>query len=444
MLKIMDVATAKTTILKRGGTEDSPVSPAQRERSVALFGADIGPDEAVRRIIADVRERGDRALVDWTAKLDGVALEPARLRVGADEVRAAYAAVDPAVVEALRASAARVAAFHARQPALSWFDAGLGMLGQKICPIGRVGCYVPGGAMPLASTLVMIAQVAKAAGVPEICVCSPPQRGSGRIAPVTLVAADICGVSEIYCLGGAQAIAALAYGSATVKPVDKICGPGNAFVVLAKRQVFGAVGIDSLPGPTETAVVADEAANPAWVAADMLAQSEHGGGSAVLLTPSRRLAEAVGRELEAQAPALSSLPAIADAFAKRSGAVVTADLAEAVALADEYAPEHLCLSVAEPWSWLDRINRAGGVFLGEHSYEVLGDYVAGPSHVMPTGGTARFSSPCNVWDFVRVMNIVALDPQTARRIAPAAVDLAMAENLPAHAAAARIRLPKGR
>jgi len=440
MLKIMDVKTAQATILRRKEWDDSPVSPAQTERSKAIFGDALSPEAAVKRILSSVRADGDQALLEWTAKLDEVKLTVAGLKVTTAEIQAAYKLVDTKVVAALRAAAVRISDFHARQPALSWFTSGDGMLGQKICPIGRVGCYVPGGAMPLASTLLMTALVAKAAGVPQICVCSPPQRASGRIAAVTLVAADIAGISEIYCVGGAQAIGALAFGTATIQKVDKICGPGNAFVTLAKRQVYGTVGIDALPGPTETAVVADAAANPAWIAADMLAQSEHGGGSAILLTPSRQVADAVGRLIVAQTALLASAPAIQDAFANRSGAVLTADLAEAVALADEYAPEHLCLSVADPWSWLGRINRAGGVFLGEHSYEVLGDYVAGPSHVMPTGGTARFSSPCNVWDFVRVMNIIALDEPSARCLAPDAVTLALAENLPAHAAAARLRL----
>lgn len=440
MLKIMDVKVAQETILKRLSWDESPVSPAQRERSREIFGEELSPEDAVKRILASVRSQGDQAVVEWTAKLDGVSLEPAQLKVAAYEIKAAYQAVDAKIIDALRTAAVRISQFHAQQPALSWFNAQGGMLGQKICPIGRVGLYVPGGAIPLASTLLMTALVAKAAGVPDICVCSPLQRDSGKIASITLVAADIAGISEIYAVGGAQAVAAMAYGTASIPRVDKICGPGNAFVVIAKRQVYGTVGIDALPGPTETAVVADETANPAWIAADMLAQSEHGGGSAVLLTPSRAVAEAVNTALLDQSPKLSSYPAIRDSFNTRSGAVITRDLAEAVALADEYAPEHLCLSVTDPWAWLGQINRAGGVFLGEHSYEVLGDYVAGPSHVMPTGGTARFSSPCNVWDFVRVMNIIALDEATARKLAPAAIDLAMAENLPAHAAAARIRL----
>lgn len=443
MLKIVSAAEARTTLLTRPDWDEAPLSEAQAQRSRELFGEALGPEESVRRILADVRRRGDAALLDWTARLDGVDLgAPGRsLRVPAEALDAALARIPPALAEAMRTSADRVLAFHRRQPALSWMDAsGGGILGQKVCPIGRVGCYVPGGSAPLASTLIMTVMVAKAAGVPQIVVVSPPDRRTGQIADVTLAAARICGVTEVYSAGGAQAIGALAYGTASIPRVDKIVGPGNTFVVVAKRQVFGTVGIDALPGPTETVVVADDSANPAWVAADLMAQSEHSGGTAILITPSRSLAEAVDRELERQAPGLASAAAIRESFARRSGAVISPDLATAVALADEWAPEHLCLSVADPWAWLGRINRAGGVFLGEHSYEVLGDYVAGPSHTMPTGGTARFTSPCNVLDFVRVMNVIALDEASSRQLGQAAARLADSEGLAAHANSARIRL----
>lgn len=440
MLKILSVAEARPTLLARPVFDEIEATPAQKDASRALFGEALSPDEAVRRILKDVRARGDEALYDWTARLDGTDLRGRGFALVPADLEAARQRVDPAVVSALELSAARVYGFHKKQPALSWMDAsGGGILGQKVCPIGRVACYIPGGTLPLASTLVMTVMVAKAAGVPEIVVVSPPDRRTGRIADVTLAAAAVCGVTEVYSLGGAQAIGALAFGTASIRRADKIVGPGNLFVVLAKRQVFGAVGIDALPGPTETIVVADDTANPAWVAADLMAQSEHTGGTSLLLTPSRALAEAVDAELERQCPALATAAAVRESFALRGGAVVTADLAEAVALADEWAPEHLCLSVADPWAWLPKITRAGGVFLGEHSFEVLGDYVAGPSHTMPTGGTARFTSPCNVLDFVRVMNVIALDETTARRLGPAAATLAEAEGLAAHAASVRVR-----
>jgi histidinol dehydrogenase len=287
----------------------------------------------------------------------------------------------------------------------------------------------------------MTAMVARAAGVEEIVVCSPPMRGDTKPHPVVLAAAGIADVDAVYALGGVAAIGAMAYGTDSVESVDKICGPGNAFVVLAKKQVFGTVGIDSLPGPTETIVIADDSANAAWVAADLLAQAEHTGGTSILMTPSRTVAESVRAHIETQLKQLpeASRVEISESLAQRSGAVITEDVLEAVAYADEFAPEHLCLSVRDPMAWVGKINNAGGVFVGEHSYEVLGDYCAGPSHVMPTGGTARFTPPCNVLDFVRVMNVISLDEDTAQQLSPIAIQMARAEGLHAHAAAASIR-----
>jgi len=278
--------------------------------------------------------------------------------------------------------------------------------------------------------------------VAEIVVVTPPGR-DGRVPPVILAAAEAVGLTTVYTLGGAQAIAALAYGTATIPRVDKIVGPGNLFVTLAKQQVFGLVGIDGLAGPTETVVIADETADPAWVAADLLAQAEHDPlATAILLTPSRSLAEAVQREVARQVEALSRDAIIAAALAGQGGIVVTADLAEAAALADDFAPEHLCLATAEPRALADAIANAGGLFLGERSFEVLGDYVAGPSHTMPTGGTARFASPLNVLDFVRITSLIELDAATTAALAPAAARLARAEALTAHAAAAEQRMER--
>jgi histidinol dehydrogenase len=249
-------------------------------------------------------------------------------------------------------------------------------------------------------------------------------------------------VDFVFAAGGAQAIGAMAYGTEAIPRVDKVCGPGNTFVVLAKRQVFGVVGIDALPGPTETVIVADDSANPAWVAADMLAQAEHTAGTAILITPSRKFAETVDQCCRLQ---IADLPEpnrsdIVESFEHRSGAVIAEDMLEAIALADDFAPEHLCLSVRDPWAWVSKVRNAGGVFVGEQSFEVLGDYSAGPSHVMPTGGTARFTPPLNVLDFVRVMNVIALDESTARQISPIAAKMAEAEGLHAHAVAAKLRL----
>ena len=443
MLKTYDVDQALASILKRKPIDEFPVSPAMRQRTIATFGEDIPPEEVVRRILKDVRERGDDALIEWTRKLDGVTFTAGEIEVPDTDIAAAYDQVDSEVVAALERAAERIRAFHARQPFHSWMDNDMGgLLGQMIRPLDSVGVYIPGGTAPLASTLLMTAIPARVAGVTEVIVCSPADRSTGKVAPITLVAADIAEADAVYAVGGAQAIGALAYGTASVPRVDKIAGPGNTFVVLAKKQVYGVVGIDALPGPTETVVVADDTANAAWVAADMLAQSEHTGGTAILITPSSALANEVDRHLKVQVASLATAGDIQESFESRSGAVITEDLTEAVALADDYAPEHLCLSVRDPWAWVGKVHNAGGVFVGEQSYEVLGDYVAGPSHTMPTGGTARFTSPCNVLDFVRVTNVIALDEATSRQIAPVAIKLAEAEGLPAHAAAARIRLAK--
>jgi histidinol dehydrogenase len=290
----------------------------------------------------------------------------------------------------------------------------------------------------------MSAIPARVAGVKEIVVVTPPNRSHAKtespIDPIILAACAIAGVDEVYPLSGAQAIAALAYGTETIRSVDKILGPGNLFVTLAKRQVYGVVGIDGLAGPTETVVIADEFANPSWVAADLLAQSEHDLlASAILLTPSQSLIENVQIQIAGQLERRGRADIIAASLDNRGGAVLTRDLEEAVELANEYAPEHLALSIHEPWRWVEKINNAGGVFMGEHSFEVLGDYLAGPSHVMPTGGSARFASPLNVWDFVKIVSLIALDESTAQTIGPIAATFANAEGLDAHANAALFR-----
>ncbi len=443
MLKILTLDDALQSVLIRPPLDEITETAAQRERTKKTFGEALTPEQAVRRILKDVRARGDDAVLAWTRALDGSTLTAAQIEVGDEDIAAAYDKVDPEAVAALERAAERITAFHARQPAQSWMETAMGgLLGQLIQPFERVGVYVPGGAAPLASSLLMSAIVAKQAGVDDIIVCTPPMRGSTLPHPLTLVAADIAGVAAVYAIGGAQAIGAMTYGTDTIDRVDKICGPGNLFVTLAKKEVFGTVGIDALPGPTETVVVADDSANPCWLAADMLAQAEHGGGTALLLTPSRVLAGAVNVELQRQLALLPEPNAadIRDSFAHRSGAVICEDLLEAVSIADDFAPEHLCLSIRDPWAWVGKIRNAGGIFVGEHSFEVLGDYVAGPSHIMPTGGTARFTSPCNVLDFVRVTNVIALDADTARQLSPIAVKMAEAEGLHAHAAAARLRI----
>ena len=438
MITIYTTDEARQTILRREGALSPELSAPLRARMIALFGEALAPGAAVARILADVRTRGDAALRDWTQRLDGVTLT--RLDVPAEDIRAAAASLPADLRESLQLAADRIRAFHTLQPVHSWTTATLGgRLGQRVAPLRRVGVYVPGGTAPLPSSLLMSAIPAQVAGVAEIVVVTPPG-GDGRVPPVILAAAATAGVETLYTLGGAQAIAALAFGTDSIGRVDKIVGPGNLFVTLAKQQVFGQVGIDGLAGPTETMIIADETANPAWLAADLLAQAEHDAlAAAILLTPSRGLAEAVQREVARQLETLSRDAVIAAALAGQGGIVLTADLDEAVALANAYAPEHLCVATAAPRALADRLHNAGGLFLGERSFEVLGDYVAGPSHTMPTGGTARFASPLNVLDFVRITSLIELDAATTAALAPAAARLARAEALTAHAAAAEQR-----
>ncbi len=439
MLSIYSVDEANSGILKRRPFDETVVPPAVAESLKATFGRPLTPAEAVAQILSEVRREGDAALLRWTEKLDGRA--PESLRVPQKELDQALAALPGNLRYSLEQSIARVRAYHQRQPLTSWISQDLGgTLGQLIRPIRRVGLYIPAGTAPLPSSVIMTAVPAQVAGVAEIVIVAPPTRGTGRIAGVILATAALLGVSEVYALGGAQAIAALAYGTQTVPAVDKIFGPGNLFVTLAKKQVYGAVGIDSLAGPTETVVIADENARPEWVAADLLAQAEHDLlASAILLTPSRRLAEAVSDAVGRQLETLGRAEIAASSLAARGGAVITRDLDEAVRLSNAYGPEHLCLAVADPWRWAERVTSAGGIFLGENSFEVLGDYIAGPSHVMPTGGSARFASPLNVWDFIRIISLIGLTPEDARRLGPSASLLARSEGLDAHARAAEVR-----
>ena len=443
LLRLYDVETAQRTILRRTPPDELAIPESVQAAISTIFNEDLSPDEAVRRIIADVRECGDEALRDWTRRIDGIVLD--EIAVPPEIIKAAYDDVPVAVVEALRLAAERITAYHRKQPLASWMDDGPeGMLGQVVRTIERVGVYVPGGTAPLPSSLLMSVLPAQVAGVSDIVVCTPPGKADGNVPPIILVAADIAGVEKVYRLGGAQAIAALAYGTQSVAKVDKIVGPGNLFVILAKRQVFGMVGIDGLPGPTETMVIADESANPRLVAADLLAQAEHDVlASAILLTPSRELADEVALEVARQIETLSRADIIVESLAEQGGAVITDDLSQAFDLANAYAAEHLCLLVAEPSRWLDRVRHAGGVFLGENSFEVLGDYVAGPSHVMPTGGTARFASPLNVLDFVKWISVIGVESQTAIKLSRSAATLARAEQLTAHAAAAEARMDRG-
>ena len=436
---VADVAEAQRTILARRPPEEETLSPRMREGIARVFGADLSVGEVVDRILADVRRDGDAALRHYTEAIDGARLDA--LLVTEEEIVAGVAQVPPETLAALRTAAARIEAFHKRQLRQSWvnFDE-YGTLGQIIRPLARVGLYVPGGTAAYPSSLLMSAIPARVAGVEEIIVATPPGR-DGALPPVTLAAAQIAGVTRILKAGGAQAIGALAYGTASVPRVDKILGPGNIFVALAKERVFGQVAIDGVQGPTETLLIADDSATVALVAADLLAQAEHDAmASPILLTTSPELAERVADELMEQLPGLERRAIALAAFENNGGIVVVPDLERAMALANEYAPEHLCLLVRDPWALVPLVRNAGGVFIGEASAEVMGDYVAGPSHTMPTSGTARFSSPINVEEFLKVISLFGLNDRAVRELGPAAQTLAEAEGLTAHAAAVRRRL----
>lgn len=434
LFPIYTAGEARTTLLHRPPVGETTITPTLAQGIERVFGKALSPEDAVRQILEDVRRRGETAVLDWTEKIDGARLKT--LAVTPDEIDTAYQNLDAKIREALHLAADRIRAFHERQPGQSWLDwrASGGALGQIVRPLERVGVYAPGGTAPLPSTLLMCAITARAAGVEEVIVATPSGR-TDTIDPTMLAAAKVAGVDAVYRIGGAQAIAAMAYGLKSLPKVDKIVGPGNIFVVLAKRQVYGLVDIDGLPGPTETLVIADAEANPTLVAADLLAQAEHDVlASAILVTPSRELAQAVQAEIGRQIETLSRVDIIAESLPNQGGAVICADLHEAVELNNLYGPEHLCLHVKDPWTLAGKVKNAGGIFLGEHAYEVLGDYTAGPTHVMPTMGTARFASPLNVRDFTKVISVFGLDASEAAAIAPAAQILAEAEGLDAHAA----------
>lgn len=439
MIQIIELNEALESILKRLPLDDMPVSARILDGIEAFFGKPLTPEEAVRQILREVRMDGDQALQKWSAKLDG--LNTINFRVEKDVIKTASAEISDEERQTLKISIDRVRRFYEKQPLSSWImQDGDGTLGQLVRPIERVGLYIPGGTAPLPSTVIMSAVPAQVAGVKEIVLVVPPERGTGKIAPITLATADLLGIGEIYTLGGAQAIAALAFGTETIRSVDKIFGPGNLFVTLAKRQVFGTVGIDGLAGPTETMIIADSSANPEWVAADLLAQAEHDVlASAILLTSSQKVAEEVKSAVEAQLETLPRADILSQSLVNRSGIILTRDLSESIRVANEYAPEHLCLSVEEPFTVSEQITAAGGIFVGDYSCEVLGDYVAGPSHVMPTSGTARFASPLNLLDFVHFVSMVALNRSEASRLSEPAAILARSEGLEAHARSADAR-----
>ncbi len=417
-------------------------SPYRKDEILSRVLPTANVTDPVRAIIEDVRSRGDEALFDYTERFDKVKLDS--LKVSPEEIERAYGEVSPELIRIIKQSAANIEEFHKHQIRSSFMMTRNGVVaGQRVLPLDKVGIYVPGGTAAYPSTVLMNAIPAKLAGCGRIVMVTPPSR-DGKIAPAILAAASIAGVDEIYKLGGAQAVAALAYGTETVPRVDKIVGPGNAYVAEAKRLVYGQVAIDMIAGPSEILVIADETADPEFVAADLLSQAEHDvNASAVLITDSERLASAVSAEVERQLPLLER-EAIASRSIEANGKIiVTSSIADAVNVSNELAPEHLELAVANPFDLLDSVRHAGSVFLGKYCPEAAGDYYAGANHTLPTGGTARFSSPLSVDDFVKKIQYTYYTEDAFGAVAEDIAAFAAAEGLTAHKNSALVRIGKG-
>jgi len=435
---IRNAEEGRRLLLSREPLNNDELPMEMRETTFRAFGQELSPDEVVRRVIRDVREDGDNAVRFYNSLFDAAAAD--ELRVTDAEVRAAYDQVPDEVIEALKFAAGRIRRYHEQQLRGSLFDFNQNGLGQMTRAIQRVGVYVPGTRAPLPSTVLMCAVPARVAGVDELYLTSPILP-DGSVPPVKLVAADIAGVDGVFKAGGAQGVAALAYGTATFPRVDKICGPGGLFVTIAKKQVFGDVGIDSIYGPTETVIIADESADPEMVASDLLAQAEHDAlASPILLTPSHFLADAVAAAIERQIKDMDRAKIARAALDNRGGCILVNDIDHAIELANAYAPEHLCLLIENPLAYAPKVRNAGGLFLGESSPEAIGDYTAGPSHTMPTGGSARWSSPLSVNDFLKITSVVNIPEGLTEELARAASVLARAEGLTGHAHAVERRI----
>jgi histidinol dehydrogenase len=435
---LTDLSEVRAALTRSRGFEEPELSPQARAGVKRVFGEELTAGQVVDRVLERVRTEGDVGVAALTAAIDGQA--PDQVEVPRDEWQSAFDRIDPALQQAMRTAAAQIEAFHRHQVRTSWFETTTeGILGQLVRPIERVGVYAPGGTAVYPSSLLMTAVPARVAGGAEVVVCSPPHNGA--VSDLILAAAHVAGVDRVFQIGGAQAIAAMAYGTETVPHVDKIYGPGNIFVVLAKQKLYGVAAIDALPGPTETLLIADDMADPVLAAADLLAQAEHDPmASAILLTDSRTLADRVAVELERQLAELER-SAIAAQSLRANGLIgIVPDLVTGVDLANAYAPEHLCLLTHSPWDLVPYVKHAGGLFIGEDSPEALADYTTGPSHVMPTGGSARFFSPVHINDFVKVINVAAANRAALKRLGPATIALARAEGLTAHARAIERRL----
>jgi len=437
MQVIRGFSAARTHLSRRVTLDPGRISPRILQRLKEIFGREISVEDAVAQILEDVRTQGDAAVRDYTRRIDGFDLDS--LEVDRRQIQEAYRQVDPALVAALKVAAERIRRFHQEQKDYLFHGVIGQEWGQLVRPLERSGLYTPASSAVYPSTVLMTAIPAKVAGVKEIIHATPP-RENGRVPPVTLVAADIAGVDRIFRIGGAQAIAALAYGTESVPAVDKICGPGNIFVATAKRRVFGVVDIDGIMGPSEVLIIADDSARADYCAADLLAQAEHDPqAQAVLVTTSSELAGCVQAELDRQITGLPRRAIAAESLESHGLIAVVANLEEAVNLSNLYAPEHLEMIIRDADSYISKIDHAGCIFVGENAPVPVGDYVAGPNHSLPTGGTARFSSPLNIADFVKFMDVVKMDREGLRQLGPSAVTIARAEGLEAHARALEIR-----
>lgn len=400
-----------------------------------------GYEKTVREIIDNVRRNGDDALIEYSEKFDKCRLTAQTLRVTAEEISDAYAALDPALIEVMKRAAENIRSYHEKQKRTSWIttrEDGV-ILGQKITPIEVSGCYVPGGRAVYPSSVLMNIVPAKVAGVEKIVMCTPPG-ADGKAAVGTIVAADIAGATEIYKVGGAQAIAAMAYGTQTIPKVDKITGPGNIFVALAKKECFGVTGIDSVAGPSEILVIADETANPRFVAADLLSQAEHDPmASAILLTTDEKLAQAVSDEIDGFLKVLSRAEIIEKSLADYGYIFLGDSMDDLVEAANTIASEHLEIITRDPFAVMTRIRNAGAIFLGSYSSEPLGDYFAGPNHILPTNGTARFFSPLGVDDFIKKSSIISYSKEALQAVHKDIELFAMSEGLTAHANSIAVR-----
>ncbi len=427
---------ATSTLLKNRGLNLDDISDEMKLNIQKLFGKSLSPMQVVEYILNEVRSHGDDALIELTRKLDGGNLS--KIEVDPVDISNAKRNISSELLTALESAADRIQTFHESSRINSWIDFNKG-LGTLVTPMKRVGAYIPGGTALYPSTILMTAIPAKVAGVDEVIICTP-SKGTDIPHPAVLAAAEIAGVDRVFRIGGAQAIAAMAYGTNSIPPVDMICGPGNLFVTLAKKLVFGEVGIDGLYGPTETVIIADHGANPTLCATDLLAQSEHDIlAKSILITTSKTIADNVEREVQSRLQRLDRSE-IASSSIENHGCIIIIDnLDEAIDLANKFAPEHLSLMTRDPWALLGKIKNSGAIFLGEFSHEVLGDYVAGPSHVMPTGGTARFSSGLGVHSFIKISPVIALSDSNARELSRVAALIARSEGLTAHAEAAEIR-----